>query len=88
MNKAQVLHEVAVLSANLALDLNAKAQQLYESGAIDTDSYLSGGGTEMICGGRSLAQILLTASLRDLVDSRMHLATKKTLTEFKNLKHF
>ena len=88
MNKNQVLHEVAVLSANLALDLNAKAQQLYESGAIDTDSYLSDGGTEMICGGQSLAQILLTASLRDLVDSRMHLATKKTLTELKNLKHF
>jgi hypothetical protein len=88
MNKEQVLHEASVLLQDSLLLLNEKVQYFYESGAIDVDAYLSDGGTEMIGSGQLLAQILVTASMRDLVDSRMAFANDRTLSELENLKHF
>lgn len=71
---------IGSLYGDMLFDLLSRAKQLCESGAIDTSSYSE----------EKLAEILLIASLRDVLDKRTAKlqSNPQIVADLKNLRHF
>lgn len=80
MNKEQIAHQATSLLQDAILDVIPRVQQLYDSGAIDPESYPPDG--EM------LAEVLTIAAVRDILDKRTARLGSKSKADLKNLKHF
>ena len=66
------------LEQKIKMVVEAKVSHLCESGAINLDDYDVD----------SVADLLLTAALKDVVAKRVHIATPKIRKELKNLEKF
>lgn len=80
MNKEQILEKLDILLLDLNVEARAKVERLYDSGAIDSESY---DGHPF-----SLAEVLLASALRDHVATTASRLGGKVLRDYKNLKHF